>query len=344
MGGVTNIKIMYKQLFLLLAVFTVSNAFSQSAFTVSNAFQSACFRLYQPSKEALLLDKNNNGLNLNGGIKSVLLTSYNVVNKFGEISKGKKKCEQVIYFNQNGNISQREILLPSRNSIANKPYVVKYKYYPDGFLKSVIEYNSDGSPIRRTIFDKIFYYEFEGELYSENLLRENYPDTFDEYVNLGILTKKIAFKQMIFPRSPFYEVTIRIYDREGRIIQSINELKKLNETTKKLNETTKTNYAYDNLGRLTKESSDDWTNTSYFYHSDDSKYWNNAISDQAHYGKKRLRREYTFYNDLKKDVFVNNVVEYSYDYDAMGNWIRRTTIWQPKGETKSITERTITYY
>ncbi len=324
---------MQKLLIILLAVCSVSEAsFSQSA----------CFSIYNSATDEYLLDKNKDEFNLNGKIKSILLTSFDVVDKFGEISKGKKNCEQEILFNQNGDISQRKILLPPRKNV-RYAFIVKYQYDFNRFLKSVKAYTSDGSPLRQTIFTEISNWEYEGKSYAESALREAYPETFDEYVKQGILTKpkKKIFKEMVYNSkgSTNSQVKTRYYNRDGKITQLTWELLNIDETHK-------TNYFYDNLGRLTKRSCPSLSTTTYFYQNDDSKYWNYAVEGQGKYGKNQIRREYTYHNDLKKEVYSSSnwFIEYSYDYDAMGNWIRRRTIWQPKGEIKSITERTITYY
>ena len=44
--------------------------------------------------------------NLNGKVKSVTYSHYDIVDHFGEISKGSKNCEQEMFFNRDSTVSK----------------------------------------------------------------------------------------------------------------------------------------------------------------------------------------------------------------------------------------------
>lgn len=85
--------------------------------------------------------------NLSGKIKSVKYSHFNVVNSFGELSKGEKNCEQEVFFNQNGTVS-KIVEYKSDGEIRD----VDIHEYENGDIKLISSYDKDGLLIAKTAF------------------------------------------------------------------------------------------------------------------------------------------------------------------------------------------------
>jgi hypothetical protein len=146
---------------------------------------------------------------LYGDVKSVTLTEYKLVDKFGEIVRDDvERCEKY-YFNAVGNVTGVDSY-HSDGSLWNKRI---YKYDASGNLIEDAWYDSDGSLRNKQIYkyntlgNKIEYvhYNSDGSLY----LRYTY-----KYNDLGNKIEEDEYDSDVLSKKTFYN-----YDSRGNLIE-----------------------------------------------------------------------------------------------------------------------------
>ena len=85
--------------------------------------------------------------NLNGKVKSVTYSHYDIVDHFGEISKGSKNCEQEMFFNRDSTVSK---IIESDFQFPRKD--VDIHEYEKGEIKLISHYNKDGILSAKTAY------------------------------------------------------------------------------------------------------------------------------------------------------------------------------------------------
>jgi hypothetical protein len=86
---------------------------------------------------------------LQGKIEIVMFSHYDVNNSFGEISKGNKKCEQEVLFNEDGSVN-KITNYESNGGIDD----IEIHEYENGEIKLISKYNNKGTLVSKTAFIK----------------------------------------------------------------------------------------------------------------------------------------------------------------------------------------------
>lgn len=242
--------------------------------------------------------------NLSGKIKSVKYFHFDIVNSFGELSKGEKNCEQEVFFNQNGSVF-KVIEYKSDGEIRD----VDIHEYENGDIKLISSYDKDGLLIAKTAFvieDNTIReqrYWANGELNSQYFVR-----TYDSNGNMiKELWKEHDDKNDIKEFLYYFDNEnrlIKITDSYSSTIISYNEdnsskfpdkVETLDIKTNKIIDTEE--FEFDTKGNLIKK-----------------------------YSNGKLYRSY------------------EYEYDEFGNWIRKIEFMTEGKVPEKIVERIINYY
>lgn len=148
---------------------------------------------------------------LKGKIQSVTYSHFVVINNFGEISKGKKECEQEILFNEDGSVNK----ITNYNLNGEIEDVDIYEY-ENGEKKFIRSYNKKGELGSTTAFIK------EGLNIREELVGTNgslndqyFIRTYDKQ---GNMIKEVC-KYHKDPKVS--EITEFYYDKHNRVIKYI---------------------------------------------------------------------------------------------------------------------------
>ena len=260
-------------------------------------------------------EKNNlQEMNLKGNIKSVKEIYYDGNEKFGEYVKEEWKYTIEYFFNENGNITERNSYYAPKNSIRDKTKYIynnnnqiieEYKYDSNGNLESTEKYKYDkkGNKIEKvtiednkiTITEKYIYDSKENLIEIQSVIPDGiitYAEKFI-YNSDNLLTKKI---EVFYNDDSSTSETICNYNEKGQIKEVNNQ----NSNSIAIK------YIYDNNGEQTKQIN---------YHDDGTP---------------------------SGDTFETTI-----KYDDKGNWINKSIIgkseWSKKSEVK-IEEREIVYY
>ena len=143
-------------------------------------------------------------LNLNGNVKSITYTTFEAIEKFGEITNGKMGYSSSSIFNNNGNEIEGNYY-GADGSLENKNI---YKYDDKGNKIERNYYKADGSLSSKDIYkydDKgnmleVYSYEADGSLENKNIYK--YDDKGNEiernyYKADGSLINKNIYKYVI---------------------------------------------------------------------------------------------------------------------------------------------------
>lgn len=266
------------------------------------------------------VEKKNNlaEMNLKGKVQSKREISYEAIDKFGKITKGKRLptyelSDEYILFNEMGN-------------------KIRYSlYYTEGSLLYTETYNYDdnGNRIERNFGVD----EFRGGkwLYKYDSKGRRIEEI--EYKPDGSINRKHFFK--------YGAAGNKIEKKEYKSDGSLENI---------------SSYKYDDKGNQIEENrfnSDGNLNVRETYQYDDE---GNLIEDNVHYsdGTQATKTTYTYDNDkniimvirfdLYQDIDGNQyeVTTYKYEYDSKNNWIKRTEF--DNKIPKYIIEREIEYY
>jgi hypothetical protein len=260
--------------------------------------------------------------NLKGNVESLSEFTYEAISKFGEIEKGKKVQDNVDYdgdkqfrFNKRGNLIEnseyqsdqnftykyfydnQDRLIEFISFIDNMKYVITKYFYQKGNLIEKSNYASNGilhSRIKYKLDENgcpviEFEYMSDGILYKyKRYLYDNNKKLIEEisYNSSGILEAK-------------YNI---VYDKDGFMIE---------ENT----------YIPDNLLLTT-------TNKKYF---NKGKTIETKMFTPANKNPIRIIEQYNEKGNLNKklkygpDGILSNNISYQYEYDKVGNWIKRIT-------------------
>lgn len=261
-------------------------------------------------------------LGLKGKVKSVYEKSYKAIEQFGKVKKGERKTEdskELINqtFNKRGNLITEDHRKADNSLIFSKIYY----YNNQERKKKIIRKNSNNE----IMFSSSFVYDNEG-----NNIQHIIYNTDGE----------IATKNIFVYDSEGRPIEKSMYTEKGLGLRTEYEYKKLNHS-----ETEKSRILKIYFGqKLVKEVES-------FYGYDNSlklKYINKFTKDH-----KVIHYRYT-YND-NKDIIKEEkwnisptrdsneyIINYDYDYDGEGNWIKR--IEYKNGNPTFIIERNIYYY
>jgi hypothetical protein len=277
---------------------------------------------------------------LKGKVSFMSKSGYSLVEKFGEIVKG----ENIWKYTSKYDIKGNRMDLYSYNSYGSMEYegIFKYdengnkieynEYSPTGSLKETIKYDEKGNLIETInyytwglggISGKTTYeYDAAGNRIETNVYKNDY--------NFLRLSKKEKYK----------------YDLKGNNIEFI-EYNSDGSLSKK--ET----YKYDAKGNniLTNEYKPDGSLDAKKHYKYDV--MGNFIGSDCYNSHGKLYRKTSYKYDVKGNEIeyskyapfsspINEKETYKYEFDAMGNWIKKWTII--KGKPKYVEEREIKYY
>lgn len=275
-------------------------------------------------------------MNLKSSVKSVKETSYEAVEKFGEIQKGEKKrilglgLDFYIIFNEKGNKTEES----EYNSDGTLSVKHTYHYNEKGKIDYEQYYRPDGSKWKTTNYtydEKGNWHEYsvvEGDYY---LNKSTY--SYDEKGNMiemksYKLDKGIRCSEFNYDTTPFYKYTYK-YNEKGNLIEG-------NSYNTDGSLSYKDTYKYDDKGNKTESNR---------YRSDGRLYTKGLYDDKGN------TIEYSMYN-LNGSLYSKSTYKYEYDnhnnwtkkyyYSTTGDWIKETGL-KVKDMTY-ILEREIEYY
>lgn len=294
-------------------------------------------------------------LDLKGEVKCLTETTYNVVDKIGEIQSQDVQSKITTLFNEKGNKIERKYYW----AYNNKEYKYTYEYDDKGYLIEEIYYQIFKS-FTRFISKSIYKYDKKGNMIE---FRKHQSGGWTDKVYTGDL---------------YGEINIYHYNKKGKIIleesvdwnieigfigyytekRGVERIKNTNEIYK-FYLFKKYSYQYDDKGN--KKEVFEYNTGGFLIGKQIFKYDDkgNMIEHETYIVKgspMRLNGKSIFKYDEKGNVieanyycsdgslFLKNTFkcdESGNDYDEIGNWIKKTIF---NNGTLSIIEREITYY
>lgn len=246
------------------------------------------------------LDKRD----LKGKIKSVTYSHYDVVNNFGEISNGTKKCEQELLFNEDGTV--KKITEYNSKEEIEDVYVHEYE---NGEINLISHYNNKGILVAKTAFIKEGLNIREQLFGSDGSLNDQYfIRSYDLQANLI----KEVWKYHENPKES--DITKYYYDKYNRVLKYIRHGNDIFTLTYKDNYS-KTPVKIERFEPLTKKLK-----------IDESYECNFQGSIIKHYFHEELSRSY------------------DYIYDNKNNWIKQIVFLTDAKIADEIIERKINYF
>ncbi|MFJ1427832.1 hypothetical protein ACILD6_04405 [Capnocytophaga canimorsus] len=263
---------------------------------------------------------------LKGKVKSVRTAGYTVVEKFGEIRKGKitdlddfinfgsffdsfNLIDGLCVYNEKGDI----IEINRYNSDGSLNWKGVYKYDNKGNKIEENGYNSDGSFVSKMI------YKYDDK---DNLIEENWSDSSGNIYD-----------------GPTYK-----YDDKGNQIEKNHyhsdgsfEGKQIYKYDDKGNQIELNNYNYDGdfVGKITCKYDDKGNKVEAEMHND----WNGFIRLIFKYDDKNNVVEMNMYDSKEGS---EDKITFKYEFDTKGNWVKLINYENDKPEL--IIEREIEYY
>ena len=242
--------------------------------------------------------------NLSGKIKNVKYSHFDITNSFGELSKGEKKCEQEVFFNQNGTVS-KIVKYKSNGEIRD----VDIHEYENGHIKLISNYDKEGLLFTKTAF-----------VIESNTIREQ------RYLANGKLNSKYS---------------VRTYDSNGNMIK---ELRKEHDDKNDINEYLNYFDKENRLIKIKADSysiilsyNDD--NSSKFPNKIETlDIETNKVRRTKEFefdSKGNIFKKY-FNGKLSRS--------FEYEYDEFGNWTRKIEFKNEGKIPREIIERIINYY
>ena len=257
-----------------------------------------CFIEYRyDSKYASNLEKNK--------IDSITISHYEVNNSFGEISRGAKKCEHVVLFNNDGTVKK----ITKKNSIG-EINSVRIHEYENGIIKLISGYNNQGKLQFKTVFTEVGKDIREQTYASDGSLNNQY--FIRSYDSLGNMIKEV-WKYNDKKEVMREDVFEYYFDTNHRVIKSINNGKNI----KIITYNDKNSKCIEKIERIDPKS--------------------NKLEQIK-------RFEYDYQNNIIKK-YIHNKLSYSYEfvYDNKNNWIKETEFNTEAEIPNEIIERKISY-
>lgn len=260
-----------------------------------------CFIYYRYDfKNVSDLDKRD----LKGKIEIVTFSHYEVNNSFGEISKGNKKCEQEVLFNEDGTVNK----ITEYDSNGEIEDVDIYEY-ENGEIKLISHYNEEGNLVSKTAYIKDGL-EIREQLYgSDGSLNDQYY--VRNYDSKGNMIKEV-WKYHKDPKESY--IIQCFFDKNNRVTKYIRHGDDISFLTYK-----------DNYSKFPVkiERPDPKTKKLKVDESYEFNFQGNIIKE---YHKGKLSRSY------------------EYTYDIKGNWIEKIEFKSEAKIPVEIIERKINYF
>lgn len=273
-----------------------------------------------------------NEFNKNGKIKSIRITSYEAIQKFGEIHKGKRSRDLMEWdqhitidyakkiFNVRHLSSNDELEFSFKKEFDNKGNIIRETHYDSFGIQGkyqINKYDKDGNITESIVFNP------NGVINTKITCKyENGKKISLDYFNSdGDLFKKETFKYNSFGSL----IEINDYNSDGTIFTQ-----KLFEYDHNNNLLNMTSYMYpNNKNRISYASKDKWVTKFY-----------------TKYNSKGLEIEAVVYEPdgtiSGEGTPFKNAKEYEYEYDAKGNWIKKI-VYLKNGRAQYLIEREIEY-
>jgi hypothetical protein len=217
---------------------------------------------------------------LKGKIEIVNFSHYEVNNSFGEISKGEKKCEQLVLFNMDGTV-KKIIQYDSKGEIEN----IDIHEFENSQIRLISHFDNKGILISKTAFIN------EGKDIREQLFLAD-GNLNDQYFirsyDLNGNMVKVTWKYHEEPRKS--DVTQYYYDKNNRVIKYIRDkddlfiitykdnfskfpikIERPDPITKKMK--IDESFEYNSQGSIIKEYDNGKLSRSYDYIYDNKKNW-----------------------------------------------------------------------
>lgn len=105
---------------------------------------------------------------VNGRVRSVRLSTYSFVEKFGEIERGEEYNDQVVEFNEQGLIIKKYVIEEEDRIMSFITY--EYLFLEDGKIKEINEYSNESFSEERSLrFKTKFKYDESGNFIDKKL-------------------------------------------------------------------------------------------------------------------------------------------------------------------------------
>jgi hypothetical protein len=261
-----------------------------------------CWQGYEYDiKEISDLDKRE----LTGRVEAVVYTHYQVIDRFGTISKGPKTCEQKVIFNQDGTVRK----ITDYDSLGNITNVDIHEY-ENGEITLLSHYNSLGKLLAKTAYIKAGKDIREQRYLADGTLNDSY--VIRTYDAQGRMVKEVRKDHSRPEYSNTYEY---YYDSKNRVIKFIEEGRVVNRLI----------YQDPYLRRPSiKERFD---------------------IKASHIVEIQKKYEYDSKQNITKKYHKNNLSYiYEYEYDKKDNWIKKIRYKTEAKIPDEIIERQITYF
>ena len=269
-----------------------------------------------------------------GKVKSIKAVSYDAVEKFGELQKGKTTGIIITEFNSQGYLI-KETSYDEKNKIT---YVTKYTY---DLKNNLIEKSTPQIGI--LLINK---YDLENKCIQTDELKNDKSLKF-RTKNKFSIDGKLIEANTYNSKGAFYKKSLYKYDEKGNLIDiswynkdgtlSFKVLKDYDERGNIIKE----DNLIDILGERGSTMTFTYNNQSkvietHFTSNDGMEY--NRTTDYDEFGN-IVSENSSSYSPLNQFT-----INYSYTYDNIGNWIARTEISKGPFEKLTIIKREIVYY
>jgi len=275
---------------------------------------------------------NINEYNKNGKIKSIRTISYEAIQKFGEIQKGRRSNEFMKYDQQiTIDYAKKKCIIKNLSSndklefsfvmeFDNKGNITKETYYDSTSIQGTYQinkYDKVGNITESIVFNP------NGSIFTKITCKykNGKKISLDYYNSDGDLFKKNTFKY----NSSGNLIELNDYNSDGSIFTQ--QLFEYDNNNTLIN---MTSYKYpNNKNRISYASNDKWETKFY-----------------TRYNNKGLEIENIIYNPdgtiSGEGSPLKNAKEYEYEYDQKGNWIKKI-VYIKNGRALYIIERVIEY-
>ncbi len=242
--------------------------------------------------------------NFNGNVKSVSYSFYHVVNNFGEISNGIKKCDQEILFNEDQTVKKITTYLLN-GEIDN----VDLYEYENGEKKFISHFTGEGILASKTAFIREGLKIREQLFWSDGRLNGLY------FIRIYDLQENMIEEVWKYHENPEKsDIEKYYYDKYNRVIKSINIFNDIITFTYKDNFSI-TPVKIERFDNITKKF---------------------KISESFEYNLQG--------NIIKQYNSKGLESSYDYIYDNKNNWIKRTLFLTDAKIPDEIIERKINYF
>lgn len=242
-----------------------------------------------------------------GNVDTVIYSHYNVINKFGDISKGIKSCEQLIIFNIDGSVN-KIVNYNSEGEIQD----VDIHEYENGQIKLISSFNNTGNLLAKTAFIK------EGKNIREQRYLADGSKNDQYFVRNYDVNERIVKEEWKYHKEEKWDsknIEQFFYDSNNRLYKSVTNNNKT------------CTYSYKNT-------------QSKIPIKVECIYIDNKSNEVV---KTKLIEFDSQFNILKKYVRNKLLYSYKYFYDNRNNWIQRIEFESEAMIPTEILERQIIY-